>query len=259
MAWGSASSARGTAKGTASRSLLTRHTRADTVGTQGPSRTDGTQGGASGREAPDAWRGALADGVELCIECARHCHGDGFPKLADQAHKSRYCRHARAESRGRHTGTRVGGKLLTDGVELWRGIVIAKLICKNLRSRHVRRSPAKLLLPAMEGCHFQKAERKLPLQPKSSPIATEFVPARTQRCGDDLDVAHQNSSREDPPEYASAAWDHWTGRDCASGRPSRSLCLDLTSGPPLGSASSALAPDPLSMDTESPIHVPRRA
>ena len=119
---------------------------------------------------------------------------------------------------------------------------------QNLRSRHVRHSPAKLLLLAMEGCLFQKAERKLPLQPKSSPIATEFVPARTQRCADDLDVAHRNSSddldvahrnssREDPPEYASAAWDHWTGRDCAAGRPSRSLCLDLTSGPPLASAS----------------------
>ena len=181
MSWSSASSARVIATGTASRSLLTRHTRADTVGTQGPSRADGTQG----RE--------------------------------------------------------------TD--------------LQNLRSRHVRHSPAKLLLLAMEGCLFQKAERKLPLQPKSSPIATEFVPARTQGChgGDDLDVAHQNSSREDPPEYASAAWDHWTGRDCAAGRPSRSLCLDLTSGPPLASASFALAPDPLSMDTESPIHVPRRA
>ena len=115
---------------------------------------------------------------------------------------------------------------------------------QNLRSRHVRHSPAKLLLLAMEGCLFQKAERKLPLQPKSSPIATEFVPARTQRCGDYLDVAHQNSSREDPPEYASAAWDHWTGRDCAAGRPSRSLCLDLTSGPPLDAPASHSHPTP---------------
>ena len=82
----------------------------------------------------------------------------------------------------------------------------------------------------MEGCLFQKAERKLPLQPKSSPIATEFVPARTQRCDGDLDVAHRNSSREDPPEYASAAWDHWTGRDCATGRPSRSLCYKYWNG-----------------------------
>ena len=65
---------------------------------------------------------------------------------------------------------------------------------QNLRSRHVRHSPAKLLLLAMEGCLFQKAERKLPLQPKGSPIATEFVPARTQGYADDLDVAHRNSS-----------------------------------------------------------------
>ena len=54
----------------------------------------------------------------------------------------------------------------------------------------------------------------------------------------------QNSSREDPPEYASAAWDHWTGRDCATGRPSRSLCLDLTSGPPLDAPASHSHPTP---------------
>ena len=35
-------------------------------------------------------RDVLTDGVELCIECTRHCHGSSFPKLADQAHKSRY-------------------------------------------------------------------------------------------------------------------------------------------------------------------------
>ena len=63
--------------------------------------------------------------------------------------------------------------------------------------------------------------------------------------------AHRNSSREDPPEYASAAWDHWTGRDCAAGRPSRSLCLDLTSGPPLDAPASHSHPTPPSMDTDS--------
>ena len=51
-------------------------------------------------------RDVLTDGMGLCIECTRHCQGDGFPKLADQAHQSRYCRHARAESHGRHTGRR---------------------------------------------------------------------------------------------------------------------------------------------------------
>ena len=125
----------------------------------------------------------------------------------------------------------------------------------------------------MEGCHFQKAERKLPLlytsvhicthcNRKRSPIATEFhevlvmIPKRTLWFQNVRILAPkqtlwlQNSSREDPPEYASAAWDHWTGRDCATGRPSRSLCLDLTSGPPSGRSSFALTPDPLSMDTD---------
>ena len=51
-------------------------------------------------------RDVLTDGMGLCIECTRHCQGDGFSKLADQAHQSRYCRHARAESHGRHTGRR---------------------------------------------------------------------------------------------------------------------------------------------------------
>ena len=69
MTWSSASSARGIATGiakliwklsdrgtTAAYQKLARHTRADTVGTRGPSRADGTQGGASGREAPDGSR-----------------------------------------------------------------------------------------------------------------------------------------------------------------------------------------------------------
>ena len=43
----------------------------------------------------------LTDGVKLCIKCTRLSS-----KLAGQAHKSRYCRHARTQSRGRHTGRR---------------------------------------------------------------------------------------------------------------------------------------------------------
>ena len=185
MAWSSASSARGIATGAAFRSLLTRHTRADTdkrpvasanapsvsggetahgrhtraetVGTQGPRqrysravqkhttdtrrrvvcvgwyearftwRGNRTRSAHKGRyigtlePIPSSHKGrvtlsahkkarggrdVLTDVVELCIECTSHCHGDSFPKLADQAHKSRYCRHARAESHGRHTGRR---------------------------------------------------------------------------------------------------------------------------------------------------------
>ena len=185
MAGSSASSARGIATGAAFRSSLTRHTRADsdkrpvasanapsvsggetahgrhtraeTVGTQGPRqrysravqkhttdtrrrvvcvgwyearftwRGNRTRSAHKGRyigtlePIPSSHKGrvtlsahkkarggrdVLTDVVELCIECTSHCHGDSFPKLADQAHKSRYCRHARAESHGRHTGRR---------------------------------------------------------------------------------------------------------------------------------------------------------
>jgi len=91
---------------------------------------------------------------------------------------------------------------------------------------------------------------------KRSPIATEFVQRtlwfQNVRFGSktyDLApkqtfLAPKNSSREDTPEHASAAWDHWTGRDCAAGRPSRSLCLDLTSGPPLDAPASHSHPTP---------------
>ena len=101
------------------------------------------------------------------------------------------------------------------------------------------------------------------LQPKKIPncnrVRTEnvMVPKRTiwfqnVRFGSKTDVfGSQNSSREDTPEHASAAWDHWTGRDCAAGRPSRSLCLDLTSGPPLDAPASHSHPTPPSMDTDS--------
>ena len=112
----------------------------------------------------------------------------------------------------------------------------------------------------MERCHFQKAhlytfvhiatEKDPQLQQSSYREQLWFQNVRfwfqNVRFGSKTDVfGSQNSSREDTPEHASAAWDHWTGRDCAAGRPSRSLCLDLTSGPPLASASFALAPDPL--------------
>ena len=128
-------------------------------------------------------------------------------------------------------------------------------------------------MPSMEGYDFQKAERKIAfavhicthlytLQPKKIPNCNRvprsprydsktyiMVPKRTN-LGPKQMLWLQNSSREDPPEYASAAWDHWTGRDCATGRPSRSLCLDLTSGPPLDAPASHSHPTPLSMDTD---------
>ena len=54
----------------------------------------------------------------------------------------------------------------------------------------------------------------------------DLVPKRTILAPKQTFFGSQNSSGEDTPEHASAAWDHWTGRDCAAGRPSRSLCWD---------------------------------
>ena len=64
---------------------------------------------------------------------------------------------------------------------------------------------------------------RVPRSPRYDSKTYIMVPKRTNLAPKQT-LWLQNSSREDPPEYASAAWDHWTGRDCATGRPSRSLC-----------------------------------
>ena len=84
---------------------------------------------------------------------------------------------------------------------------------------------------------------RVPRSPRYDSKTYVMVPKRTNLAPKQT-LWLQNSSREDPPEYASAAWDHWTGRDCATGRPSRSLCLDLTSGPPLDAPASHSHPTP---------------
>ena len=121
------------------------------------------------------------------------------------------------------------------------GAIRGKTDLETLQPRHVRR-----LQIGFSGeehpFSFQKPPKK-----KKGCNRKRYTFATGVRNSTNSPLSTSNSSRKQkqekvPPVYSSAAWDHWTGRDCAARRPSRSLCLDLTSGP--GRRQLRTAPDP---------------
>ena len=93
------------------------------------------------------------------------------------------------------------------------GFGIATLIWKLSDRGTTARLPKNGTLRQGEALSQVRTSKEKGLQPSSSTFATGVRASTNQK------------QKRVPPVYSSVAWDHWSGRDCAAGRPSRSLCF----------------------------------